>query len=165
MTLSRDSVLVSIPWSLGTHDMHPCWHHLSVRKLFLQTITLFLNRYPETTFSELFLCDQLLFVSLGPVLANMTELEKKVVDILTHSGRIKFYARYADDTLLLVKPEDVNGIFREFNSYHKNLEFTVDKFKDSVPHFLDLEIHPDELSIFRKETHTAQFVHHNSFTK
>ena len=105
--------------------------------------------------------------SLGPVLANiiMTELEKTVVDKLIRSGRIKFYARYVDDTLLLVKPEDVDGILREFNSYHKNLEFTVDKFEDCVPHFLDLEIHPDGLSIFRKETHTAQFVHHKSFTK
>ena len=105
--------------------------------------------------------------SLGSVLANiiMTELEKAVVNRLIHSGRIKFYARYVDDTLLLVKPEDVDGILREFNNYHKNLEFTVDKFEDCVPHFLDLEIHPDGLSIFRKETHTAQFVHHSSFTK
>ena len=47
----------------------------------------------------------------------------------------------------------------------KNLEFTVDKFEDCVPHFLDLEIHPDGQSIFRKETHTAQFVHYDSFTK
>ena len=41
----------------------------------------------------------------------------------------------------------------------------MDKFEDCVPHFLDLEIHPDGLSIFRKDTHTAQFVHHDSFTK
>ena len=85
----------------------------------------------------------------------MTELERVVVDRLIHSGMIKFYARYVDDTLLLVKPEDVDGILREFNSYHKNLEFTVDKFEDCVPHFLDLEIHPDGLSIFRKETHST----------
>ena len=45
--------------------------------------------------------------SLGPVLANiiMTELEKTVVDKLIRSGRIKFYARYVDDTLLLVKSQ------------------------------------------------------------
>ena len=103
---------------------------------------------------------------LGPVLANiiMTELEKVVVDRLVRSGMIKFYARYVDDTLLLVKPADVDGILQEFNSFHKNLEFTVDKFEDCVPHFLDLEIHQDGLSIFRKETHTAQFVHYESFT-
>ncbi len=99
--------------------------------------------------------------SLGPVLANviMTELEKVVVDRLIRSGKIKFYARYVDDTLLLVKPEDVDDILQQFNSLHRNLEFTVDKFEDCVPHFLDLEIHRDGLSIFRKDTHTAQFVH------
>ena len=105
--------------------------------------------------------------SLGPVLANiiMTELEKIVVDDLVKSGKIKFYARYVDDTLLLVKPEDLNDIQARFNNFHKNLEFTVDKFDDCVPHFLDLEIHPDGISIYRKETHTAQFVNFESFTK
>ena len=105
--------------------------------------------------------------SLGPVLANiiMTELEKVVVDRLMQSGRIKFYARYVDDTLLLVKPEDVDGILQEFNRFHQNLEFTVDTFEECLPHFLDLEIHRDGLSIFRKDTHTAQFVHYDSYTK
>ena len=89
--------------------------------------------------------------SLGPVLANiiMTELERVVVERLIKSGSIKFYARYVDDTLLLVKPEDVDRILREFNDFHRNLEFTVDRFEDCVPHFLDLEIHRDGISIFR----------------
>ena len=88
---------------------------------------------------------------LGPVLANiiMTELEKVVVDRLVRSGMIKFYARYVDDTLLLVKPADVDGILQEFNSFHKNLEFTVDKFEDCLPHFIDLEIHQDGLAMRR----------------
>ena len=105
--------------------------------------------------------------ALGPVLANiiMTELERVVVDKLIGSGKIKFYACYVDDTLLLVKLEDIDDILNRFNAYHNNLEFTVDKFQDCVPHFLDLEIHPDGISIYRKETHTAQFVHFESFTK
>ena len=81
------------------------------------------------------------------------------------NGKIKFYARYVDDTLLLVKPDDVNDILQKFNSFHENLEFTVDRFDDCVPHFLDLEIHPDGLAIYRKETHTAQFMHYDSFVK
>ena len=44
--------------------------------------------------------------TLTPVFANtiMTKLEKTVVEKLTSSGMIKFYYRYVDDTLLLVKP-------------------------------------------------------------
>ena len=105
--------------------------------------------------------------SLGPVLANiiMTELERSVVSRLIRSGCIKFYARYVDDTLLLVKPEDVDRILSEFNKFHRNLEFTVDKFEDCVPHFLDLEITPEGMSIYRKATHTAQFIHYQSYTK
>ena len=104
---------------------------------------------------------------LGPVRANiiMTELEKVVVDRLIGTGLSKFYARYVDDTLLLVKPDDVERILLEFNSFHPNLEFTVDKFDECVPHFLDLEIHPDGMSIYRKDTHTAQFVNYSSYTK
>ena len=102
--------------------------------------------------------------SLGPVLANiiMTELEIKVVDRLVQNGRIKFYARYVDDTLLLVKPDDVDEILQEFNNFHHSIQFTVDKFENCVPHFLDLEVHRDGLSIYRKDTHTAQFVNYES---
>ena len=70
-----------------------------------------------------------------------------------------------NDILLLVKHENINEILQQINNYHRNLEFTVDRFEDCVPHFLDLELHPDGISIYRKDTHTAQFVHHDSFTR
>ena len=43
--------------------------------------------------------------SLGPLLANiiMTELEDQVVRGLIDKGIIKFYTRFADDALLLIK--------------------------------------------------------------
>ena len=96
-----------------------------------------------------------MWACLGPVLANiiMTELEPVVVDKMVNSGLIKFYGRYVDDTLL-VKPENVDNIMITFN-----------KFENCVPHFLDLEIHREGISIFRKETHTAQYVNYDSYTK
>ena len=47
--------------------------------------------------------------SLGPVLANivMTELERRIIQPLIDDGIIKFYCRYVDDTLLLLKPEHI----------------------------------------------------------
>ena len=130
----------------------------------------------DTCSKTAFLCNNVIYeqkdgvsmgASLGPVLANiiMTELERAVVDKLIANGTIKFYARYVDDTLLLVKPEKVDEILSEFNKFHRYLEFTVDKFEDCVPHFLDLDIQRDGISIYRKETHTAQFVHFDSYTK
>ena len=64
-----------------------------------------------------------------------------------------------------MKLEDVDEILHKFNSFHKNLEFTVNRFDDGIPHFLHLEIHPDGLSIYWRETFTAQFVHYDSFIK
>ena len=65
--------------------------------------------------------------ALGPVLANiiMTEMERVVVDQLIQSGKIKFYAKYVDDILHLVKPDDIDDILQRFNNFHRNIEFTV----------------------------------------
>ena len=43
--------------------------------------------------------------SLGPVLANiiMTEFEKVVVENLIKTGTVKLYARYVEDSLLVIK--------------------------------------------------------------
>ena len=80
-------------------------------------------------------------VSLGPV------CEKIIVDKLVNDGIIKLYIRYVDDTLLLVKRQDIEMIRNKFNKFDKNLKFTVDIFENCTPHFLDLEISPDGLTI------------------
>ena len=104
--------------------------------------------------------------SLGPVLANiiMTECEKIIVDDLMNKGLIKFYVRYVDDTLLIVKNDEIENVLNRFNSFDKNLKFTIDHFENVTPHFLDIEISPDGLTIFRKDTHTGQYINISSFT-
>ena len=75
--------------------------------------------------------------SLGPVLANiiMTEFEKVVVENLIKTGIAKFYARYVDDTLLVV---DIEICQNGLGIYHKNTQtvqytninsFTLRKWK------------------------------------
>ena len=70
--------------------------------------------------------------SLDPVLANiiMTECEKVIVDQLILDGKIKFYCRYVDDTLLLVNRSDIDFIVKSFNSFDPNLQFTVNMFEN-----------------------------------
>ena len=53
--------------------------------------------------------------SLGPVLANiiMTELENVLIKDLLDTGTIAFYARYVDDTLVLVKLDDVQKVLNK----------------------------------------------------
>ena len=103
--------------------------------------------------------------SLGPVLANiiMTEFEEKTMTKLIDSGTVKFYCRYVDDTLLLVKPNSLPGILSEFHKFDKNIRFTYDCFDGVIPHFLDIEIAPDGLSIYRKDTFTGLYTNFDSF--
>ena len=53
--------------------------------------------------------------SFGPLVANMimteSELERVIDEPMITSGKIKFYKRYVDDTLLLVKEEDIIFVF------------------------------------------------------
>ena len=102
----------------------------------------------------------------GSVLANiiMTECEKVIVDNLVKEGTIKFYVRYVDDTVLLVKRQDIDKPLQAFTGFEKNLKFTVDKFEKETPHFLDLEICPNGLKVFRKNTPTGQYINMDSFT-
>ena len=54
---------------------------------------------------------------LGPTLANiiMTEFEQEIVKPLINSGLIRFYKRYVDDTLIFMRPSDVQLILTKFN--------------------------------------------------
>ena len=53
----------------------------------------------------------------------MTEFETVIIKPLINSGKIVFYKRYVDDTLVLAKPFD------------SQIQFTVDKFPDNDIHF------------------------------
>ena len=69
----------------------------------------------------------------------MKELEKNTIKPLINHN-IKFYSRFVDDTLLVVKAEQIPRIHNLLNQFDHNLQFTVDTFKDEILHFLDLEI-------------------------
>ena len=69
---------------------------------------------------------------------------------LIKAGTIKFYRRYVDDTLVLIKPCDIPSVLKKFNSFDKNLNFTVDKFENGKGHFLDLKISESGIDVFRQ---------------
>ena len=103
--------------------------------------------------------------SLDLLLANviMTDLEEKVIKPLINDNTVKFYARYVDDTLFVIKRKDVGRIQNLLIKFNPNLRFTVDLFQNEVPHFLDLELSPDGISIFRKNTNTGLCTHFSSY--
>ena len=103
--------------------------------------------------------------SLGPVLANivMTELDDVIIKPLIADGTIKFYSRLVDGTLLAIKPENVSQVNKAHNKFDSNLRFTIDMFQNEVLHFLELELSPDGITIFRKDTNTRLYINFTSF--
>ena len=103
--------------------------------------------------------------SLWLVLANiiMTELEDEIIKPLIADGTVKFYSRFVDDTLLVMKPGNVSHVHKALNKFDNNLRFTVHTFQNEVPHFLDFELSPDGITIFRKDTNTGLYVNFTSF--
>ena len=102
---------------------------------------------------------------IAPLLANtiMTKLDSTIIKKLFDIGKIKFYCHYVNDTLLLIKPEDIQLKENLLHSFYENLRFTVDRFENEVPH-LHIKMSGQGLTIYRKNTHTGQYVHYESFT-
>ena len=94
----------------------------------------------------------------------MTELERKAIkqSIDDNDKSLMFYGCYVDDTLVVIKSEDLNRVHNVLNNFDRN--FILDTFNDIVPHGLDIKIHPDGLGIYCKPTNTGQYTHYASFS-
>ena len=103
--------------------------------------------------------------SLGPLLTNiiMTKMEKTIIKMVIDNKILLFYGCYVDYTLVVIKRKHPKLVHDALNCFKKNLNFNVDTFDNAVPHFLDIEIHPDGLSMYWKDTNTGQFTHYNSY--
>ena len=102
--------------------------------------------------------------SLGPVLANliMVELERVIVESFITSDKITFYIKYDNDIYLLANKVNIMFIFDKFNSFHKNLKFTMDRFDDNNIHFSDIIINKNKTDLYCKAAHTGQYLDINS---
>ena len=80
--------------------------------------------------------------SLGPVLANIiqTKFENVIVKPLIETGVLRFICGYVDDTLVFIKKDKIQHALNSFNSFDKNLRFSVDTFDDGNIHFLDVAL-------------------------
>ena len=103
---------------------------------------------------------------LGPVLANiiLTEFENVIVKPLIETSVRKFYCRYIDDTLVMIKKDKIQYVLNSFNSFDKNLRFTINTFDDGNIHFLDIKnLNHGEKDIHKKDTNTGLYVQYHSY--
>ena len=82
---------------------------------------------------------------------------------LVNDNTIKFYTKYRDVTLFVIKWKDVLRIQNLLKNFKSNLLFTVDLFQNEAVHFLDFELSPDGISIFRKNTNTGLYTYFSSY--
>ena len=104
--------------------------------------------------------------SLGPVLANiiLTEFENVILKLLIETSVRRFYCRYIDDTLVMIKKDKIQYVLNSFNSFDKNLRFTINTFDDGNIHFLDIKIlSHGETDLNKKGTNTGRYVQYYSY--
>ena len=81
--------------------------------------------------------------SLSPILSNIfvNNLESKIVQKYLDTGKIKFYSRFADDSLIIIHKNSIRSFLREINNFDKSLNFTVDYMdEENSIKFLDIDI-------------------------
>ena len=81
------------------------------------------------------------------------------VDELMEDSVTKFYARYVDKTLLVIKRSDSASsayVLNKFNSFEINLKFTININENCVPHFFDIEIFQNGLGNYHNHTQVGQ---------
>ena len=93
----------------------------------------------------------------------MTELGDVIVKPLIAIGTIKFYNCFVDDTLLVMKPENISEVYNAFNKFDKNLGSTLNMSQNEVPYFLDLELSPGITFFFWQDNKTGAYLNFTSF--
>ena len=86
----------------------------------------------------------------------------KTVNLLINTGKTKFYTKYTDYTLLLIKEANINYIFNKLNSLQPSLQFTIDHFDTVGVHFLDISNDKIKVKLFCKSTHGGHYSNINT---
>ena len=74
-----------------------------------------------------------------------------------------WWFRYVDDTHTKQKIEFVEGFTQHFNQFDPDIKFIIEKEQDSTMAFLNTStIRKQDGSIYRKATHTDQYLYLNS---
>ena len=103
----------------------------------------------------------------SPLVANLflDRLENSILDQLQHKP--KFYGRYVDDIFSIVKKDELNLLHNKLNSFHPNVQFTVEQEENGCLPFLNVLVKRNEdgtleTEVFRKSTHTEMYLQYES---
>lgn len=100
--------------------------------------------------------------ALSPALANLV-MNKLITYVTSRLNNIFYITRYVDDLFLIVPEVHLQDIFNEFNSFHENICFTMEKEHLNTINFLELTIKRGQdgrlsLSWYRKPTASLRYI-------
>ena len=101
---------------------------------------------------------------ISPIMANLFMEDLEVKALSTAPTPPTFWKRFVDDTFIIIQRTHKETFLQHLNSIDDNIHFTCE---DGSIAFLDMLITPDEngrlnTSVYRKETHTDQYLHWHS---
>ena len=75
----------------------------------------------------------------------MVELERSVIPGL--ANKLNNWRRYVDDTICYIKHDSIDYVLSKLNSFHKNMQFTIEVEKEGRISFLDVLMIRDKNNI------------------
>ena len=108
---------------------------------------------------------------LSPVIAKiyMEGFEEEALDSATDQPSLCRWLCYVDDTFVIWphEPEKLKIFHSHLNSLRESIQFTIEKEQDNHLPFLDVLVTKEgnhmTTSIYRKKTHTNQYLHYESY--
>lgn len=104
--------------------------------------------------------------SISSVIAQlvMENLEESVLK--KFKFKIPLYYRYVDDCIMLIPKEKNEYVLKEFNAFHKRIQFTIETQKDNSISFLDTIIYNTQGTLktmwYTKKTWSSRYLNYNS---
>ena len=105
--------------------------------------------------------------SVSPIIADFFMEDFEVRAPTSFPNLPRFWGRYVDDTLVILKKSEVDSLTNHFNSLHPSIKFTMKSEQNCQLAMLDVLVTRDStgslsFQVYRKPTHTNQFLNFSS---
>ena len=96
---------------------------------------------------------------VSPIIANLFMENLESLALSSFASTVKFYGRYVDDTMCIIKRSEVDNFTEHLNSLYPAIKFTLEHEQDNKITMLDTLIHKNQdgslsFSVYKKSTHT-----------
>lgn len=179
ISLDATSLYTNVPTALCTKAIKKRWqqikpHTFMTQKQFLEAVNIITTesyfRYKDHYYLQI--SGLAMGNSISGFLADMVMEDLEETSLRKLPFNVPFYRRYVDDIIVAVPVNGSDVIMQQFNSYHKNLKFTVEEEINASINFLDMSLHRKndghiETIWYQKAIASGRYLHfeaHNPIT-